>query len=159
MDRPHLRRRRNQNLTDKKAAGDDISKLTGKGSAIGKKSSTRNKANHHAYTGAAICSEPRPVVNDIYETLGCGHIYCEECIISYARERIRENIMEWRVPSEARALAIVLMSALLGIVGVTVGIWESCETYQLQRINEGEEEEETDDDQQGNIKVLLLDEF
>ncbi|MCE3216974.1 RING finger protein [Datura stramonium] len=168
MDRPHLRRRRNQNLTDKKAAGDDthqsdsktetesgwetldfINDVNGgtyeedsdmqlqealfnsiqnmefdfpaKTSLInddvkkkgvdtscrlvktnGKrinhwKSSTREQGEPSCVY-CTICSEPRPVVNDIMKRGGCGHIYCEECIISYARERIRENIMEVNCP-------------------------------------------------------------
>ncbi|CAN4098560.1 unnamed protein product [Withania somnifera] len=45
-----------------------------------------------------ICKEPRSITNDTMKSGSCGHIYCEECIINYVRQRIKETLTEVNCP-------------------------------------------------------------
>uniref|UniRef100_M1DSW8 Zinc finger protein n=1 Tax=Solanum tuberosum TaxID=4113 RepID=M1DSW8_SOLTU len=45
-----------------------------------------------------ICNEPKPVNNDTIKQGPCRHIYCEECIVNYVRERIKETLTQVKCP-------------------------------------------------------------
>lgn len=84
--------------TDIKKKGIDMScQLVKTNGRINLQNSTHEKGEPSCVY-CTICNEPRPVSDDRMKRGGCRHVYCEECIINYVRDRIKENLTEVKCP-------------------------------------------------------------